>query len=133
MDKEVLKILVIDDEPPICELMDEFLSIKGYQVITASNGEEGISKFEENRPQLVLLDLRMPGMSGIEVLSKLKEIDGHAGIIILSAFGDVNTIQEALEIGATYYMEKPIELQRLAELLEAWQGNLGGSGSNDIS
>ena len=127
MSRELTRILVVDDEQPICELLEEFLSIKGYQVTMAASGEAAISKFEEYRPQMVLLDIRMPGMSGIDVLRKIREIDRNTGVVMLSAFGDANTIREALQIGADYYMEKPIELQRLAELLETWQANSGAS------
>ena len=121
MGKGLMRILVVDDELSICELLYEFLSQQGYQVITATNGEEAISKFEENRPNMIILDIKMPGMSGIDVLRKIKEMDRDTGVIMLSAFGDFNSIQEALQMGANYYMQKPMELERLMKILIAWQ------------
>lgn len=118
-----MKILVVDDEVSICELLDEYLSMHGYQVITAGNGQDAISKFEADRPHMVLLDLSMPGMSGMDVLRKIREIDANAGIIVLSAFGDVNTVQEAVETGANFYTQKPIEFDRLLKILIAWDSS----------
>jgi len=113
-----MKILVVDDELPICDLLYEFLSLQGYQVTTATNGREAISKFEENCPDVVILDIRMPEMNGIEVLQKIKEIDSNAKVIMLSAFGDSKTIEKALQMGASYYMEKPLEFDRLMKILQ---------------
>jgi len=118
-EEELMKILVVDDELPICDLLYEFLSLQGYQVTTATNGREAISKFEENCPDVVILDIRMPEMNGIEVLQKIKEIDSNAKVIMLSAFGDSKTIEKALQMGASYYMEKPLEFDRLMKILNA--------------
>ena len=117
MEQESKRILVVDDEVFICELLEEFLTVQGYYVITATDGEEAVSKFESKRPNLVLLDIRMPGMSGIDVLSRIKEIDDSAGVIILSAFGDVEMVQKALNMGAYRYMQKPVELFSLLDTL----------------
>ena len=92
-----MKILVVDDEVFICELLDEYLSMYGYQVITAVNGQDAILKFEADRPHMVFLDLSMPGMSGMDVLCKIREIDSNAGILVLSAFGGVDVVQEAMQ------------------------------------
>ena len=130
MEKGLMKILVIDDELPICELLDEFLSYQGFQVTTAINGEEALLKFKENRPQVVLLDIKMPGMDGLEVLRRIKEIDSGTGVIMISAFGDVNTVQEALQRGANDYLEKPIDLERLRKILIDWQESPESKNSN---
>ena len=121
MVNESVRILVVDDELPICELLSEFLTLQGYDVTTANSGEDALSRFREGRPHLVLLDIRMPGMSGLEVLGRIRDMDRDAGVIMLSAFGDASTIQEALQVGADYYMEKPMELDRLLKLLESWK------------
>lgn len=125
MDQKSKRILVVDDEVFICELFDEFLTLQGYSVITATDGEEAVSKFESNRPDLVLLDIRMPGMSGIDVLGRIKEIDDSAGVIILSAFGDVETVEKALSMGAYRYMQKPVELFSLLDTLNNYHALTG--------
>jgi len=115
------KILVVDDEILICELLDEFLSMIGYQVTTTTKGQEAISKFEEINPDVVMLDIKMPKITGIEVLRKIKEINSDTIVIMLSAFGDSNIVRESLQIGANYYMEKPIDLEGLKNILVTLQ------------
>jgi YesN/AraC family two-component response regulator len=112
-------ILVVDDEIPICELLEEFLSQLGHKVITANTGEEAIMKFHESRPNAVFLDIRMPGISGIEVIKKLREIDNEPSIVMLSGFGEFSVIQEAYKTGANYYIQKPIELDRIVKILDS--------------
>ena len=123
-----MKILVVDDEPSICELLKEFITILGYQVFTACNGEEAVSRFEEKRPDIVLLDIKMPGMSGIDVLRKIKEHDSHVKVIMVSAFGDIDTVRTTLKMGASRHLEKPIDLDLLKKTLLDLQesGNKGG-------
>lgn len=121
MGKGPAKILVVDDEILICELLDEFLSMIGYQVTTTTKGQEAISKFEEINPDVVMLDIKMPKITGIEVLRKIKEINSDTIVIMLSAFGDSNIVRESLQIGANYYMEKPIDLEGLKNILVTLQ------------
>ena len=128
-----MKVLVVDDELPICGLLYEFLSHQGFQVTTATNGEEALSKFKNERTHVVLLDIKMPGMNGMDVLRKIKEIDSGTGVIIISAFGDASTVQEALRRGANHYMDKPIELDRLREILVEWQNSLDSRGCDAVS
>jgi two-component system response regulator (stage 0 sporulation protein F) len=127
-----MKVLVVDDELPICELLDEFLSEQGFQVSVATNGEEALALFEQESPQMVLLDIKMPGMDGMDVLRRIKEIDSGPGVIMISAFGDSSIVTEALQKGANHYMEKPIELKRLSELLVEWQSSAAGVVQNEI-
>ena len=121
MGKGPAKILVVDDEILICELLDEFLSMIGYQVTTTTKGQEAISKFEEINPDVVMLDIKMPKITGIEVLRKIKKINSDTIVIMLSAFGDSNIVRESLQIGANYYMEKPIDLEGLKNILVTLQ------------
>ena len=123
MKNKMMKILVVDDEETICNLLDEFLSQMDYQVKIATNGQEAIKKVEDEKPDIVLLDVKMPGITGIDVLGKIKNIDRNIGIIILSAFGDSGIIRDAMQLGADYYLEKPMKLEFLMQLLLAWQEN----------
>jgi DNA-binding NtrC family response regulator len=113
--------MVVDDEVLICDLLEEFLKLQGYQVTTAFSGEDAILKFKTLRPQMVLLDIRMPGMDGMDVLQSIKDMDSRVGVIMLSAFGDVETIQKAMQGGAYKYIQKPVEFGVLLEALEGWQ------------
>jgi FixJ family two-component response regulator len=70
---------------------------------------------------MVFLDLSMPGMSGMDVLCKIREIDSNAGVVVLSAFGDVDVFHEAMQAGANFYTQKPVELDSLLKILTAWQ------------
>jgi DNA-binding response OmpR family regulator len=120
METGPMKILIADDEQPICELLTEFLSRMGCEVFTAGNGRDAVSKFKSVRPELVLLDILMPGENGLDVLRKIKEIDAEAGVFMVSAFCDTPTVESALAVGADCYLQKPIELRKLWKTLEAW-------------
>ena len=128
-----MRVLVVDDELPICELLDEVLSEQGHVVSTATSGEEALLVFEKEKPHMVLLDIKMPGMDGMDVLRRIKKIDKNSGVIMISAFGDSGTVQEALQKGANHYMEKPIELIQLRGLLLEWEQALGNGGSDDAN
>ena len=118
------KILVVDDEPTICSMMNVFLTQIGYQVKTVNSGEDAIAIFDEDPPDMVLLDISMPGMRGIDVLQQMKTQKADCGVIMLSAYGDDQTIQEALDMGAYCYIQKPMELTDLKQQLESLQQHL---------
>ncbi len=107
------KILVVDDEPEVCSLLSDFLTKKGYQVIVANSGQEAISLVREEKPQLVLLDIRMPGMDGMFTLKRVKEIDEEIAVIMISAAQDMELAKQALELGAYDYIAKPFNFEYL--------------------
>ena len=121
MTRQLNKIMVVDDEVLICELLDEFLTVHGYQVTTAFGGEDAIVKFKTARPNMVLLDIRMQGMDGIAVLQTIKDIDRDAVVIMLSAFGDADIIQKAIQGGAYKYIQKPVGFGVLMNVIEGWR------------
>ncbi len=82
-------IMVVDDEEKVCWAFEQFLSEEGYDVIIASNAPEALSKLNEERPDLVIMDVRMPGMDGIEALSEMKRLDPDIYVIIMTAYGDM--------------------------------------------
>ena len=118
------KILVVDDEPTICSMMNVFLKQIGYEVKTVNSGEEAMALFNEEAPDMVLLDISMHGMRGIDVLQEMKSRKADCGVIMLSAYGDDQTIQEALDRGAYCYIQKPMELMELKKQLEALHQHL---------
>lgn len=116
-----MNILVVDDEQLIRELLEDFLTLKGHSVQTANDGKTAIRLFAEMKPDMVLLDITMPDMTGLEALQQIREIDSSSGVIMLSAFRDENTIQESLSAGANFYMQKPMELDKLITVLQKWE------------
>ena len=111
------KVLVVDDEPDAVELLQAFLAGKGYTVSTACDGPEALRKVEEDRPHVVLLDMRMPRMHGLEVLQRLQEIDQKIGVIIVTGVSDKGMSLSALTLGAFDYIVKPLDLQYLERSL----------------
>ena len=112
------KILIIDDEKPTLTMFNLTLSAFGYTVITAENGQEGIESFERERPPLVITDIKMPGMDGIEVLRRIKEIDPNTEVIIVTGHGDMDLAIKALNLDATDFINKPIQRQALEQALK---------------
>jgi DNA-binding response OmpR family regulator len=111
------KILVVDDENTICNMLKKFLTQKGYEAIVALSGEEAIRKVKEERPHIVLLDIRMPKMDGIETLKKIREIDKEVGIVMITAVDDEETGRKCIELGAYDYITKPLYLDYLETVL----------------
>ena len=105
------RILVVDDEPDNLSLIKMVLEEEGFEVETASNGPDGIEAAKENPPDLILLDVMMPGMSGFEVLSEFKKesLTDRIPIIMLTGVSERKKIQEALSSGIDYYVVKPFE------------------------
>jgi signal transduction histidine kinase len=103
-----MKLLVIDDERSILEMLELSLSREGYKVLTAENGEKGVECFKEERPKLVLTDIKMPGIDGIEVLKRIKAIDPEAEVIVITGHGDMDTAISALQNQASDFVTKPI-------------------------
>jgi len=119
MDKgESKKILVVDDEKAICEILEEFLSLFGHSVTSANSGADAIEVVHRARPDVVFLDIRMPGMSGLDVLKEIKALDSSVRVIMISAFGDEETEAMARELGADGYIQKPVDLPGLLVLLK---------------
>ena len=102
-------ILIIEDEEDILLLLSGLLESEGYQVITACNGREGIEKFEECGPDLILTDVKMPIMDGIEVLREVKTKESDTEVIILTGHSDEATAIDCLRLGAYDYFRKPLE------------------------
>jgi len=106
-------ILIIDDEKAIRKTLTEILGYEGYKIDEASDGEEGLKKFKEKDYDLVLCDIKMPKLDGIEFLEKAKEINHEVPIIIISGHGNIETAVEAVKKGAYDYISKPPDLNRM--------------------
>jgi DNA-binding response OmpR family regulator len=116
-----MNIIVVDDEPFIREVMVDFLHLHGYRVTSFKSGEDAVSEINTLLPDMVLLDIWMPGMSGLETLEKIRKENKNVGVVMLSAFGDDETMGEAMNMGADYYLQKPIEFKKLIKILDSWK------------
>src|SRR6201986_2174870 len=106
-------ILIIDDEKAIRKTLSEILSFEGYKIDEASDGEEGLKTFKEKTFDVVLCDIKMPKLDGIEFLQKAGEINPDIPIIMISGHGNIETAVEAVKKGAYDYISKPPDLNRL--------------------
>jgi DNA-binding NtrC family response regulator len=112
------KILIVDDELIMRESLSGWLERDGHSVQTASSGEEALEKLNATRFDILLLDIKMEGMSGLEVLSKVKETDPDAAVVMITAYGSIPTAIEAMKNGAFDYMLKPFDPNELGVLIE---------------
>jgi DNA-binding response OmpR family regulator len=113
----MVRVLVVDDEPDFVEFIREFVVQSGYEPLAAFSGPEALRLVKEQRPHIVLLDIRMPGMDGIEVLKAIREIDREVGVVMLTGVKDEETGRRALLLGAFDYLVKPIDLKYLERVL----------------
>jgi PAS domain S-box-containing protein len=111
------KILLIDDEEAIIRVLSMSLRSDGYEVITANNGRDALRLFEMESPPIVLTDIRMPGMDGLELLRQIKRLRSGAEVIIITGHGDLDAAIEALQCGASDFINKPVRHEALSVAL----------------
>jgi len=111
------KILLVDDEPHVPELLSVALEDEGYGILLANNGKEALTQLKKEQPQVVLLDIRMPDMDGVEVLRQIKEINKATSVIMMTAYGAMETVLEVMKLGAYDYLTKPLDLKKVNVLI----------------
>ncbi len=117
LQKPVKTVLLIDDDQQVRYMFTRLLEKNGYRPIEASRGQEGLDAFSRARPEAVFLDLRMPGMDGMDVLRELKNRDATVPIILITAHGDIPAAVEAIKLGAYDFLTKPPDFDKLMTLL----------------
>jgi len=115
MDKK--SILVVDDEENSRNGLHRILSKYNYDVSTAKTGSEALSCLKKKHCDVILTDMRMPGMSGLDLLKKVKEVSPDIGVIIFTAYGEVDSYLEAMNLGAYEYLNKPVKVDELRKVI----------------
>lgn len=107
------KVLVVDDQYGIRVLIKEVFSRDGLEIIQAANGMEALEKIQEMHPDLILLDMKMPGMDGLELLRRLRYMNLSSKVIMMTAYGELDMVDEASKLGALAHFTKPFDIQEL--------------------
>ena len=115
---ENVKIMVVDDERGVRESFEMILKIKDYEVNTFEDGESAISSLKKDLYDMAFIDYKLPGMDGIEVLRKIKEIDPNVEVIIVTAYASESSHANAITLGALEYLRKPFLMEEIYELVE---------------
>ena len=123
-------VLIVEDENLLLNSLRKALSKEGYQVITATSGEEALDSFKANSTDVVLLDVRLPGMDGIQVLQRIKSLDVGVPVVIMTAFSGIKGAVEAIKLGAYDYIAKPFDIEELKFVLARASPLEGRGGMN---
>lgn len=120
------KVLIVDDQNGIRVLLTEVFGSEGYRTFNASNGKLALEIVKNESPDLVLLDMKIPGMDGLEILKNIKKINADIKVIMMTAYGELDMIKEATECGALMHFTKPFDID---ELRSAVNAELRGGGA----
>ncbi|MDP2969003.1 MAG: response regulator, partial [Deltaproteobacteria bacterium] len=120
-------ILIVDDEKDLCTILSDSLSRDRYRVVPAFNGKTALQLVKKEKPDLILLDIKMPGMDGIEVLRKIKRMKKEIVVIMFTAYGTLETARKAMKLGAYDYVTKPVDLFLLKSLVKEVLGKASKS------
>ena len=120
------KILIIDDEQPTLQMLSLFLEACGHTVLTAENETQGLSVFRQERPPVVLTDVKMPGKDGFVVLQEIKALDPDTEVIVITGHGDKDLARQALELDASAFFNKPLDTDALDQEIKDIEKRLAG-------
>ena len=115
MAKEKIRLLVIDDNPKVAWMLRQGLGEEDYEIITALDGKAGIQKMIEEQPGVIILDIKLPGMDGMEVLERIRSINHRVEIVMLSGYGETKQIVRAMKLGASDFISKPFDVEEVEE------------------
>jgi len=118
-------LLLVDDDATFCAVLREALERRGYEVRIAHNVDEGLARVAEESPEYAVIDLRMPGPSGLELVKRLHELDPNTRIVMLTGYASVATAVEAIKLGATHYLTKPADADEIAAAFARAAGDAG--------
>jgi two-component system response regulator (stage 0 sporulation protein F) len=113
------KILIVDDQFGIRVLLQEVLMKEGYTIFQAPNGQVALELAKNENPDLILLDMKIPGMDGLEILRNIRKMEIDTKVIMMTAYGELDLIQEAMEMGALAHFTKPFDIDELRQAVNA--------------
>lgn len=119
MEKDTIDILVVDDQVGVRRLLFEALTDEGYNVQMAAGGAEALAILSRATPSLILLDIKMPGMTGFETLQEIRRLYGDLPVAMMTAYGEVEILNQTKELGVTQYVNKPFDLDDVRTLTKA--------------
>lgn len=114
------KLLIVDDQFGIRILLSEVFQKAGFETYQAANGIQALEIVKEQNPDLVLLDMKIPGMDGLEILKRMKTINKDIRVIIMTAYGELDMIQEAKELGAITHFAKPFDIDEIRDVVKQY-------------
>lgn len=116
-------LLIVDDDTVFCSVLSEAMTKRGYEVSMAHNVDDGLKIAQQEIPEFAVIDLRMPGKSGLEMVSELKKLDEHTRIVVLTGYASIATAVEAIKLGAIHYLAKPADADDIAAAFYREQGD----------
>lgn len=111
-------IVVIDDEKNVCGLLKQVFEAEGYKVMAINDPEEGVNLVKKEKPDCVLLDVKMPKMSGVDVLMEIREVNKKVGIIMITGYGNLENALECMKLGAFDYITKPFDIKFVKDMVK---------------
>jgi len=124
---EGLRVLIVDDEEELVSALVERLRLRGFAAHGVTDGSAALAFLEEETCDVVLLDVKMPGLGGLEVIRRIKTGDPHLEVILLTGHGSVKSVEEGMALGAFDYLMKPVKIDNLVRILAAAGGARGGT------
>ncbi len=119
------RMLVVDDQMGVRRLLFEAFSEEGYIVELAGSGQEALEKVRKMPPDIVLMDMKMPGMNGLEALREIKKFDNTVPVVMMTAYGELEIVAEAMKLGVKEYVTKPFDINELRGLVKKTLGEVG--------
>jgi len=127
-------ILIVDDDKDMQMILSDTLELEGYKTSVAGDGKEAIEEITSDSPGLILLDVKLPGMSGLELLEKIKKINKQSVVIMLTGYGDIKDAVQAIKLGAFDYVTKPFKDEEIiANIKNALESHNGGNHGSSLS
>ena len=127
-----ISVLIVDDEVLIRKSLSKVLRARGYHVETASTGAEGLERMDGTRPQVMILDMRLPDTDGQSVLRRVRQLDPLLQVIVITAFGDVQSAVDAMKLGACDFLRKPYEMEDIILATESAGRNFRQASQLDL-
>lgn len=118
-------LLIVDDQPGVRRLLYEAFTDEGYRVRMAGGGQEALKLVSQEIPDMILLDIKMPVMNGLETLEELRKIDPDMPVLLMTAYGELEVVEKAKKLGARHYIIKPFDLNEVRLLVKALLVDVG--------